>query len=275
MPPREDASTPDTGASEDPQLDLESSAPDAPVPEPAPVPEAEPAPEESTEASEPPDEVPASVDEDEPEETVISDGATNGFSQADREELDEIYRRARAAAEAGRLVEAEKGYREVLRRDPRHLKARNNLGYVYDSLGEPTRALEEYQAALEIEPENVQLLTNVGGALGTLGRYREADVHLNLGLVFFRKGLYDAARESLERAIRLDPECESAYYYLGEACNQLGQIDTALEALERAVTIQPGNGRAWYTMGILYDRKHEPEQATEAYLKARELLDAK
>ena len=138
-------------------------------------------------------------------------------------------------------MEAEKGYREVLFRDPGHLKARNNLGYVYDSRGEPARALEEYQAALEIEPENVQLLNNVGAVLGTLGKYGQAeetlrtaqllapedpDVHLNLGLVFFRKGLYTAARESLERAIVLDPESESAYYYLGEACNRLGQIDT-------------------------------------------------
>ena len=38
--------------------------------------------------------------------------------------------------------------------------------------------------------------------------------------------------------------------------------------------IQPGNGRAWYTMGILFDRKREPERASEAYRKAREILDA-
>jgi tetratricopeptide (TPR) repeat protein len=72
----------------------------------------------------------------------------------------------------------------------------------------------------------------------------------------------------------LDPESESAYYYLGEACNRLGHIDKALEALERALEIQPRNGRAWYTIGILYDRKREPERASEAYLKAREILDA-
>ena len=43
---------------------------------------------------------------------------------------------------------------------------------------------------------------------------------------------------------------------------------------ERAVEIQPGNGRAWYTMGILFDRKRDPERASEAYRKAREILDA-
>jgi Flp pilus assembly protein TadD len=48
----------------------------------------------------------------------------------------------------------------------------------------------------------------------------------------------------------------------------------ALEAMERALEIQPRNGRAWYTIGILYDRKREPERASEAYLKAREILDA-
>ena len=79
---------------------------------------------------------------------------------------------------------------------------------------------------------------------------------------------------ALARAIALDPESESAHFYLGEACNRLGNIDMALAALERTLEIQPGNGRAWYTMGILFDRKREPEMAAEAYRKAREIMDA-
>ena len=39
-----------------------------------------------------------------------------------------------------------RGGTHALRRDPSHFKARNNLGFVYDSLGEPEKALEEYKA---------------------------------------------------------------------------------------------------------------------------------
>jgi tetratricopeptide (TPR) repeat protein len=121
---------------------------------------------------------------DEPAEDAVQGGGEDGaaeeirrgdddldeVSSPDRAEIEALYRRARAAAEDGRLVEAEKGYRELLFRDPGHLKARNNLGYVYDALGEPARALEEYQAALAIDPQNVQLLNNVGAVLGTQRR---------------------------------------------------------------------------------------------------------
>ena len=164
---RDPAPDPETNEveSEDEQLDLTA----------APT-NGGPLPDVTETESEPPKQVSVTGEDtddagdEEVPDAPVPDAELDRLSSRDRAEIESLYRRARTAAEDGRLVEAEKGYRELLFRDPGHLKARNNLGYVYDGLGEPARALEEYRAALEIEPENVQLLNNVGAVLGTLGR---------------------------------------------------------------------------------------------------------
>jgi tetratricopeptide (TPR) repeat protein len=61
-----------------------------------------------------------------------------------------------------------------------------------------------------------------------------------------------------------------AYFYLGEALNQLGEVDAALAMLERCVHYQPDNAgptSPW----VLYDRKYLRDEATTMYRKAREL----
>ena len=82
---------------------------------------------------------------------------------------------------------------------------------------------------------------------------------------------YRQAEAELKHALELDDQNGDAYFYRGEALNQLSRVDDALEMLERAVQFQPGNARAYYTMGILYDRKHLRQEATTMYRKAREV----
>jgi tetratricopeptide (TPR) repeat protein len=75
----------------------------------------------------------------------------------------------------------------------------------------------------------------------------------------------------LKRAIELDADNGTAYFYRGESLNHLQRVDEAIEMLAHAVRLQPGNGRAYYTMGLLYDRKNLREEAQQMFRKAREV----
>ena len=82
------------------------------------------------------------------------------------------------------------------------------------------RVADDFRRTLEKEPDNVDARFNLGLAYKHAGRddlaemelltVREqapdfADVHVELGSLYLRRGQTEAARESLTRAIELDP----------------------------------------------------------------------
>ena len=169
---------------------------------------------------------------------------------------------------------------------PDDVDARLELARLFMERGDWELALEQIDAALEREPENVDLVVDRGIALTGAARLVDAErdlrtaqrldpergrVYTQLGKVLFKRGLYRQAEAELRRAIELDERDGDAYFYLGESLNQLGRFDDALTMLERAVQYQPKNAKAYYTMGILYDRKHLRQEATTMYRKAREV----
>lgn len=187
---------------------------------------------------------------------------------------------------AGRVGEALAVYRRILDENPGSLKARNNLGVLHDELGQHELALEQFEAAEKLGPDNVEVLVNLGSTLGVVARYEEAEAALRkavrlepesvsvraaLGILHFRRGVYAIAESELRWVCEQDHDHADAFYYRGEALNRLGRFDEALEALERAIALEPGNSRAFYTLGHLYDRKHLPEEAALMYRRAREL----
>lgn len=193
---------------------------------------------------------------------------------------------ARRLVAKGRVREAIDVYRDLVARHPDHLRARNDLGVLFDELGQHELALEQFEAAREIEPERVEVLANVGAVLGELGRFEEAerelrraqrldpdsiDVRAKLGILYFRRGLYAQAETELRWVCIRDNSHGPAHFYRGEALNRLGRVDDAMEALERAASLQPDNARAFYTLGILFDKKHMPQEAERMYRRAREL----
>jgi tetratricopeptide (TPR) repeat protein len=180
-------------------------------------------------------------------------------------------------------------WRDAVLSDPVNVTARRRLAAALLARGEDVLAAEQLEAARTSEPEDVGLIVELAQIQTTLRRFDAAerelrralrfapdvsDVHLALGVISFRRGLYTQAEQELKRALELDPESGSAYFYRGEALNQLSRVDEALEMLERAVKRQPENGRAYYVMGILYDKKSRPQEAAAMYRKAREVGEA-
>jgi tetratricopeptide (TPR) repeat protein len=177
-------------------------------------------------------------------------------------------------------------WRDIVMSDPGNVNARRRLARIHELRGEMTMAIEHLEAARTAQPDDVDLVVDLAHALISIKRLDPAErelrralkahpdnaaVHLALGIISFRRGLYAQADAELKRTLELDPSSGTAYFYRGEALNQLSRLDEALEMLQRATQLQPNNGRAFYVMGILYDRKRRPDEAAAMYRKAREV----
>ena len=194
--------------------------------------------------------------------------------------------RAKELVQRGRVAEAIELYLGILTVNPVNLKAHNNLGLLLDGLRQYDAALEHFAAAERIAPENVEVLTNYASALTSVARYDQAeellrraqklndasvDVHLAIGILYFRRGLYGQAEAELHWVCERDRDRGQAFYYRGEALNRLGRFDEARLAMERAKVLLPDDPRPFYTLGHLYDRQHQAEEAAEMYRHARRL----
>jgi tetratricopeptide (TPR) repeat protein len=236
-----------------------------------------------------------------------ADDADDGFSPAEQAEpsgapddlaeppaaeprrADSKLDRARDAAIAGDVAVAIELYRELLVDRPHTTELRETLGMLYESRGQPERAIEQYEIVRDAEPENVDNLIRLANVLAALNRFDAAERELRravrvdpmrpaaftvLGIINFRRGLYAQAELELMRAIELDQHAALAYHYRGEALNQLSRVDEALAMLERAAQLQPDHARTYYVMGILFDKKNRPQDAAAMFRKAREVTAA-
>jgi tetratricopeptide (TPR) repeat protein len=122
--------------------------------------------------------------------------------------------------------------------------------------GDYEKAVEEYQAALQEEPDNVSVLTNLGVAYYNMDRWddavaqyeaalkiapNDADIHSNLGAAYVRKKELDKALTEYERAIELQPDLAQAHYGLGVVYMQQNMNDEAIGAFEKFLELDTGD----------------------------------
>lgn len=122
----------------------------------------------------------------------------------------------------GRRAEALQQFDAALAIDPRHLHALIRRGNTLVELARHEEALETYDRALEVAPTVIDALVNRGAALRALERHEEA-------------------LDTYARALKVDPRSFEALYNLGNALRELGRYSEALENYERALAIVPNN----------------------------------
>jgi tetratricopeptide (TPR) repeat protein len=126
---------------------------------------------------------------------------------------------------AGNYSAAVEHYRQVADADPANVVALNNLAYrLANDLNQPDEALQLAQKAKELAPENVSVDDTIGWAFYRKGLYRTAVSYLekaaakepkalyryHLGLAYWRAGEVKNGRQTLEAALRLDPNLPEA-----------------------------------------------------------------
>ena len=136
-----------------------------------------------------------------------------------------------------------------------HLQQGNEL----TRAGEYAQAVEEYEAALKLEPENVDVLTN-------------------LGVVLYQLGQPSLAIESYNKAVALAPgdadirsNLAAAYVQLYEPGGATDSLDMALEQYQKAIELQPNLAEAHYGTGVVYYLQGQIDQAIAAFVKFQEM----
>jgi Flp pilus assembly protein TadD len=142
--------------------------------------------------------------------------------------------------------------------------AHYNLGYWQQNAGQITNAMENYQAALKIRPDDWQANLNMGRTLAAVGRMGESTnfftramrlqpdsplPHRNLGMVLMVLGDLSGAIPELTEAVRLDPRDPKSQIALGEAFAKVGKSDDAIRCFREALQLAPGSADANYRLG--------------------------
>jgi tetratricopeptide (TPR) repeat protein/peroxiredoxin len=122
----------------------------------------------------------------------------------------------------------------------------NNLGIVAAREGSTEEAIGNFRRALEIDPDFLIALVNIGNA------YR-------------RQKRWDEAKRALEHSIELSPEDADAYYGLGMVFAELNDTDRAYDLLQKALRTRPDYPEALNNLGVLYVRTHRPDDAEKSF----------
>ena len=155
---------------------------------------------------------------------------------------------------AGRLAEAEKGYRAILQRAPQHADSLNLLGVIALQTGNVESAFELVQRAVALRPDAAACRNNLGQVLERLGREDEAaacyeaaieldptyaEPHNNLGVLRARRDALADAEAHYAKAIELDPKYAEPYTNRGNLLKDRGELDAAIGCYRRAIEIRP------------------------------------
>ena len=95
------------------------------------------------------------------------------------------------------------------------------------------------------------------------------------GLKFVEKSAVPEAVQSLQKAIRKNPQDTRPYLVLAEIYMRLQNYQSASDALQAVLNIDPGNGGAAYLLAVSTGLKGERAQAVEIAKKAAEIFKLK
>jgi predicted O-linked N-acetylglucosamine transferase (SPINDLY family) len=183
----------------------------------------------------------------------------------------------------GRLDDAERLYRSVLREHPKDFEALHLLGALKLQQDRPAEALPLIEAAIEIDHRSAAAHSNHGLALVALRRPEEAlasydralmieprnaDALANRADVLCDLGRPEEAIEAYDRALAIKPGLISAYINRGLALHGRGRNREALASYEAVLAINPGNAEAHNNRGVVLQHLDQGREALASYEQA-------
>lgn len=151
----------------------------------------------------------------------------------------------------GQLAEAERTYRQILRRAPGHADALHLCGMAVFQQGDAARGAAMVEQAVARMPHN-------GAYRYTLGEIRRS------------QGRLEAALRCYDAALERDRGLVNAYYQRGNTLMALERYGEAVEAFRRALELRPNDAEALNNVGNALAAAGEPDAAVDSYRAAAE-----
>jgi tetratricopeptide (TPR) repeat protein len=159
------------------------------------------------------------------------------------------FREGLALHRQGDLSAAERIYREVLQREPRHFDALHMLGIVALQTRRTERGIELVRKAIGLNEKVAAAHNNLGKALLDLRHPGEA-------------------LASFDKTIALDPDFAEAHANRGNALVNLKRFEEALASYRQAIALQPDNAEVHRNCGNVFSKLKRYDAAFAAYDKA-------
>lgn len=115
--------------------------------------------------------------------------------------------------------------------------------------GQLTKAEQKYRLILQSDPQN-------------------AEIWLNLGMLYYLAENSTAAIEALQRSLSINPSHALTHHITGLTFERVMRFDEARAAYEHAISLNPNYGDALNRLGSLYLQADEWSQAEELFRRA-------
>jgi tetratricopeptide (TPR) repeat protein len=154
----------------------------------------------------------------------------------------------------GKEEEAHPHFEAAARINPRDPMSHSNLGTYDQTHNQLREAIEQYQAAIS--------LTSDPGLL--------AQTYSNLGAAQRSMGEDDAAEQSFEQSLRLNPNQFNAWLGEGLLARNAGKFNDAIQDFSRSIELQP-TPQAYLELGRTLAQSGRTAEALDAYQQALKL----
>lgn len=222
-----------------------------------------------------------------------------------------VFARATELHKAGKLVQAERGYRQILDTDPNHAQALYCLGQLMAKQGKHGAAKRLFTALTELRPQSEKAWTWLAQSLEARQRLSEAikahqaviginpqsaSAFNKLGNLLFKQRRFEEAIAAFDKAVELNPgnleadisrantlfmlgklpPDQLAFYAtknaeLGDKVSKAGNATFAMHCYRQALVMKSDLAHAHYGLAQLLQAQGEAEDARQSYRRAAEI----
>ncbi len=178
--------------------------------------------------------------------------------------------------------------------NPPTLRSLTIIASCYSALGQPQTAIEYYNKADSMSPNNTQILYSLGylyyskGDIQQAKNYVDAAIaadpqntnaqqlkqHLSLqdsnavmnqAVSYMNSGEYANAKKLMEKVVASNPNDFQAYYYLGHIAYATEKYEDSTRNFMMAIKNNPNYALSYYSLGLAYDKLKEFNRSQLAY----------
>ncbi len=178
-----------------------------------------------------------------------------GISKKEKERINYLMNVGMKSIEKREYFEASRSFSEILKLDPKNQKALYYMGRSLAGEERHKEAIEYYDKAIQIKPDDDETWYRKGIALIDSGNYSEE------------------ALNSLNKAYELNQDNAWITYSICHFYNHNGDLDQAIASLDRYLSNHPDDAESWGRKGEILEKRENYDNALTSYSKALSLYD--
>lgn len=196
------------------------------------------------------------------------------------------YERAIVAMKYGLPEQAIKNLNQALSLDPNHYQSYNLLGHIYFEKMNFAEAASAYQKCLEIKPDFSEVRNNLGFVYQKMGspykaeeEYKESysidnnyEASFNLAKLYFDQNKLELASDYIQKSLRENWRSSKAYNLRGVILNKMGRYPEAIQSFQNALRIAPNDIIASVNLAVAYINNKDFDLARELLEKTLSLV---